>query len=130
MTPSSQKWLFTFIALSVLIHLIGYGVKYFLSYDEVKYWFWILNSAAHTLYCVSIYYSVMILFRKNKTSVLKILLLFLEDWITLGVLDVYNQFRGHYNINPTPQWIVFGVILIIQAIRYNQWQSKQHNSRL
>jgi len=126
MTPSSQKWLFTFIASSVLIHLISYGVKDFLSYDEVKYWFWILNSAAHTLYCVSIYYSVKILFRKNKTATLKILMLFLEDWIALGVVDVYNQFRGHYNINPTPQWIIFGLILIVQVIRYKKWKTAIH----
>lgn len=129
MTPSSQKWLFTFIAPSVLIHLISYGVKDFLSYDEVKYWYWILNSSTHICYLAFGYYLLKKEFARCESVLLKRLIIFIQDWFLFMGIELLNQFLSAYNPSPLPQWTAFVIVLFIQEIRFNQWK-KQFPNRL
>lgn len=130
MTPKQGRWCFILVAASVVFHLLSYNIKYFLSNEAVRYWYWILNSLTHMSYTVSVTFFAKHYLKKNQYPELKILVLFLEDWIVLEAMDVYNQFRGHYNINPIPQWIVFAIVLIIQAIRFKKWKSTFTQNRI
>jgi len=130
MTPKKVSWIFISLASTVIIHLLSYNIKFIFPEHLIKHWYWILNSLTHMGYTVTITLFASANLKKNPCREFKIMVLFLEDWICLLAIDVYNQFNDHYNINPVPQWIAFILVLAFQIIRYKKWLLTYNKNRL
>lgn len=110
-------------SIPVVLHLLSYNIRSFgLSPEDLKYWYWVLNSLTHMSYSVCILILLNSELRKTRSKAVKISVLFFEDWCLLGAVDVYNQFTSNYNQSTLTQWIGFVVILLIQTVRYRKWK--------
>lgn len=114
------RWL---VILSTCALVFLYTIIYWNTTKEViKYSFWISEVAAFIIHYFPMYFCALLFHRQLKTSATFGLLIFIQDWILLGVGTDYNKIQGEYAISLAYQLTIFGLLLVLQYLRIRRFK--------